>query len=216
MMLTAQVTGRYTVELLVVDSVGALLILPGITITVYAPLVLTSPVLSITALWPFSVALAVQGGRSPYNVSVSNDTLCGLGTVVVAGLALQGNATGTPARPGPTTCSFAVTATDARNTSTTIILQATISPALSLSIVDFVNKASITVNRSFTSTMRCTAVGGRGPVRYSVLGALPDGLEISDTSGIISGWCIVFRQTTTTEYDLIALNLRLHPHPHPT
>ena len=188
-LLTAQVTGRYTVELLVVDSVGALIILPGITITVYAPLVLTSPVLSITALWPFSVALAVQGGRTPYYLSVSNDTLCGLGTVVVAGLALQGNATGT--QPGPATCSFAVTATDARNTSTTVALLATISPALSLSILDFVNKASITVNRSFTSTMRCTAVGGRGPVRYSVLGALPDGLEISDTSGIISGWCIV-------------------------
>ena len=125
----------------------------------------------------YSQTISAAGGSGSYTFSVSAGTL-------PAGLALNASSgvlSGTPS--GAAASSFTVTATDSNGATGARAYSVTINAAIS------VNPTSLpggTVGSAYSQTV--SATGGSGGFSYSIsAGALPAGLTLNASSGVISG-----------------------------
>ncbi len=153
------------------------------TLTVSAPTVTLVPVslASGTVASSYSQSLIASGGTSPYAYAVTTGAL-------PAGLSLSptGGLSGTPTAGG--TFNFTITATDsstgtgpytASNAYTLIIGAPTI-------VVTPAFVATATVGASYSQTV--TASGGTSSYNFAITaGALPAGISLNGTTGILSG-----------------------------
>lgn len=143
------------------------------------PLTVTTTALASGSLTnAYSQTLQAIGGAPPYTWSISAGTL-------PAGLSLSNPSTGvisgTPTAAG--TFDFTVKVTDSASASATASLSITINPALAITTASLPGGSVSTV---YSATMKAT--GGAQPYSWSVTsGALPAGLSINSTSGVISG-----------------------------
>jgi hypothetical protein len=127
---------------------------------------------------PFNLPLAVTGGTPPFAWSIVSGTL-------PAGLSLNpttGAVTGTPSGLGDFPVSFKVTDVQSRSTQKAITITVSLPPlTIATSAVPAARQGS-----AFTYQM--TATGGKPPYRWAVsTGALPTGLALAETTGVISG-----------------------------
>jgi beta-glucanase (GH16 family) len=138
----------------------------------------------------YSTTLAATGGTTPYRWQVNSGAL-------PAGLSLNqttGVISGTPTSPG--TSSPNITVTDANNSSVSagFSLQVMAAP---LAITTGSQLPGGTVNAAYSTSLGAT--GGTTPYRWQVTGgALPAGLSLNQTSGIISGTPSVAGTSTPT------------------
>lgn len=153
-------------------------------LTVNPPTIMLSPLVpSGTATVPFSQTITASGGTASYSFAVTSGALPPGLT-----LASNGSLTGTPTATG--TFNFTVTATD----SSTGAGPYTGSSAYSLVI----DPASVSITPATASlpagtaavaySQQLSATGGTGAYTWSVsFGALPAGLTLNSSSGLISG-----------------------------
>ncbi|HVM50113.1 MAG TPA: SdrD B-like domain-containing protein [Candidatus Acidoferrum sp.] len=128
---------------------------------------------------PFTSALTVTGGVSPYTYSI-------IGGGLPAGLSLNptnGVISGTPTAVGPT--NFVAQVTDASGRTATTVANncgITISPAVSLACAGGTGEVGVPYSSSLAVTGGCT------PYTFTILsGALPGGLMLNTNTGVISG-----------------------------
>jgi hypothetical protein len=140
----------------------------------------TSTLAAATVGSAYSASLQATGGTTPYSWSLSSGAL-------PAGLSLNvstGVISGTPTTSG--TSSFTVKVTDASNSTATKSLSITVAaatPALSISTSTL---AAATVGSAYSSSLQAT--GGTTPYSWSLSsGALPAGLSLNASTGVISG-----------------------------
>jgi len=131
----------------------------------------------------YSQTLAVSGGSSPYRWYVIVGAL-------PAGLSLNTNTgaiSGTPASAADTAFSVAVTDANSNNGYANFNLKTSGTGArASLAITSSSPLPNGTVNAAYSTTL--TATGGTTPYRWAVTsGALPAGLSLNASSGVISG-----------------------------
>jgi large repetitive protein len=169
--------GAFTFTVQVTDSASlkatkqfALAIGTGLAITTPSPL----PSGSTAA--PYSVTLLATGGTPPLRWSLSSGTLppgVTLGPTGIIG--------GTPTSPG--TFTFSVNVTDNTSLVASQTYSLTISSGLVISTPQLPNGS---VNTSYLQTL--TAAGGTAPYTWAVtVGALPSGLSLISSSGVIGG-----------------------------
>lgn len=128
---------------------------------------------------PYTQILTALGGVAPYTFAITAGTL-------PDGLELTGSLiTGVPSTPGP--YSFVVSATDAVATVITQSYAVTVipQPPISISPTDpLLPKARV----DFVYTETFAAIGGNEPYTYTISGgALPAGLTLNPTTGVLSG-----------------------------
>ncbi len=140
-----------------------------------------SAAVATNQLFPSNVGLAATGGTSPYTWAVTAGSL-------PPGIALtsQGVFSGTSTAAG--TFSFSITATDSGMTaqqSATVALSVTFpNPPL----VILTNSCAPAVIKSLYTGCQMKAGGGVPPYTWSIsAGALPAGLTLNATTGLISG-----------------------------
>ena len=144
----------------------------------------TAGTLSITSPPPATVGvvysgpIGITGGTGPYTCVLVSGTL-------PAGLTLTGcTITGTPTTPGSTPVTVKVTDSSNPTITTTGPITITVDPVPTLTLTGTAPNAI--VNVAYTDTL--TAAGGIAPYKYAVTtGALPAGLSLSPTTGVISG-----------------------------
>lgn len=185
---TPTTAGTATFIVVVADSAAPVHIATQtFTLTITAPLGLTitsaSPLPGGTVGTAYSQQLTATGGTGTLTWAVTIGTL-------PAGLTLStgGLLSGTPTTAGTST--FTVTATDsATPTANTATKQfsLTIAAPGALAITTAATLPAATVNTSYTTTLAAT--GGISPYTWSVTSgsALPAGLTLDPTTGVISG-----------------------------
>ncbi|HYL99069.1 MAG TPA: putative Ig domain-containing protein, partial [Blastocatellia bacterium] len=155
---------------------------PNVSITVANPSsALTIQTAAISAAQvgtAFNQQLSAAGGTPPYTWSV-------LGSGLPAGLSLNpatGTISGTPSQPG--TFALALKVTDSASQISQKALGMTIAPSrLTINAPAF---PTATVGSSFSQQL--SASGGIGPYDWAVTsGALPGGLTLNSSSGLMSG-----------------------------
>lgn len=145
-----------------------------------APIVITTvaPLPSATVATAYSQALAATGGTPPYRWSVSTGSL-------PPGLALDPNSgvvSGTPTREG--TFNFIISANDAGNLTGSKSFSITVNPQRFA--ITTAACPNATVGTAYTCAL--SAAGGLTPFTWSVsAGALPPGLTLTATNGVVSG-----------------------------
>ncbi len=177
---TPTTTGVYAFTVTVTDAMSGTAT-RAFSIAVRAPLSITSPspLPLMLAGQAVNLTLTGTGGLVPYTWSVASGTL-------PAGLSLSssGVITGTPTGP---TGSFVVTVqlTDSASPAqvTTKALTFRIDDALSISTVSPL--PSGTVGTPYSVTLN--TLGGVGPFTWTLFGALPPGLTLNTSTGVISG-----------------------------
>jgi subtilisin family serine protease len=144
---------------------------------VASPIVTTASLPGGTQNGNYSASLAATGGTPPYTWSVSSGAL-------PAGLALAsstGVISGTPTGTGTST--FTVLATDANLKTGAKNLGITVAPPPTITTSSL---PSGTQNAAYNTTMAAT--GGTTPYSWSIsVGALPTGLALVPSTGVISG-----------------------------
>lgn len=176
---TPTASGAYAVTVQVTDSASKTA-QKSLTITVAAP-----PVTITTGLIPtatkgvaFGMQLTAMGGKPPYTWAVTSGAL-------PAGLSLapaSGIITGAPSAIGD--YGFIVTATDAESHSATKLLTITVAPEPLL--IAAIPPMSGMMGSSFNYQLK--ASGGVPAYLWSVTsGALPAGVTLNSSSGVISG-----------------------------
>lgn len=130
---------------------------------------------AITASTPFSTAgftglitYAVTAGTLPTGLSINSST----GVI-------SGTPTGASAQ-----ANYTITATDSLSRTATAIVTITISAA---AITPATQTLVATAGNAITATTAFTAAGFTGAITYSVLPALPAGLTLNATTGVITG-----------------------------
>ncbi len=127
---------------------------------------------------PFNFPIAITGGTPPFTWSIASGTLPG-------GLSLNsttGAVTGTPSGLGDFPISFKVTDIQSRSTQKPITITVSLPP---LTIATAVIPAG---QQGSAFSYQMTAAGGKPPYRWVVnTGALPPGLALAETTGVISG-----------------------------
>ncbi len=125
----------------------------------------------------YSQTVTATGGTGSYTFSVSSGTL-------PAGLSLNsgsGAITGTPTGAGSS--SFTITATDGNSATGSRAYSVTINAAITVNPASLANG---TVGSAYSQTV--SATGGTGSYTFSVsTGALPAGLSLASSTGVISG-----------------------------
>ena len=127
---------------------------------------------------PYSLSLSVAGGTPPYNWSLSAGGLLSGFTIDPS----TGAITGTPTVPG--TYPFTITVIDANFGMATQTFQLTVGPATTLSI----STASVpagTVGAAYDFGL--LASNSNPPLTWSATGALPPGIQLLASSGILAG-----------------------------
>ncbi|MBA5866065.1 MAG: hypothetical protein GDA67_05130 [Nitrospira sp. CR1.3] len=173
---TATGTSSFTVR--VADAAGqadqqalSILINPAVP-----PTITTMSLPGGTVGLPYSQTLAATGGTGTLAWTRSAGSL-------PANLALSsaGIISGTPTNTG--TSNFTVRVTDALSQSDTQALSITISAALTITTTSPLPNAR--VGRSYNQTLQRS--GGTAPFTWSVSAALPSGLQLAASTGVISG-----------------------------
>jgi len=170
---TTAATSNFTVR--VVDSSGQSIEAAKSIITYAVPSLSGTP-LDGTIGAAYSSGLTASGGKAPLTWSISVGTL-------PAGLSINsstGVISGTPTTAA--TSNFTVRAVDALGSVGTLATSMTVYAAVSLSGT----LASATVGAAYSSGL--AASGGKAPLVWSIsAGALPSGLSINSSTGVISG-----------------------------
>ena len=176
---TPTTAGNFTFTVQVVDAASvsvnkafSIAVVAGLTIT-------TAPVLPSDSVGVgYTVTLAAAGGSTPYTWTVSAGGLPG-------GLTLDaksGSIFGTPTASGSFT--FTVKVTD--NASNTATKQFSIAVAAGLTITTAPVLPNGAIGASYSQSL--DAVGGAAPYSWSITrGALPGGLTLSPSTGMIAG-----------------------------
>ena len=175
---TAVGTANFTVK--VTDSTNGTATLAMSIQILGAPTIITQPTLpnGVVGVVYTSVTLAVSGGISPYTWSIITGSL-------PAGLTLDGNAgtiSGIPSAGG--TSGFTIQVIDTKGGKATQQFSITISAGLTITTAPGLATAAINVAYSVT----VSAAGGTAPYTWSLAGgALPGGLTLNASTGVIGG-----------------------------
>lgn len=177
---SAASTATYTVT--ATDSVGATSA-KTFSLTVNGPLAATQAIASksitaTTAVVGFTPVTA-GGGTTPYAFSVAPALPAGLSLSTSSG-AITGTATTASAA-----ATYTVTITDAASGSVNSTFSLTVNPALT-STLDVATKG-LTVGSAAVAFTPVSAAGGTTPYAFSVTPALPAGLSLNATTGVVSG-----------------------------
>jgi hypothetical protein len=141
-------------------------------------IVTTSPLPDATSGTPYTFTLSATGGTTPY-------TWSNVG-VLPTGLTLNGSTgliSGTPTVAG--TFTFSVTVADSASHTATANLSIKVNSSVPLSIVTTSPLPDATNGTIYTFTL--SATGGTTPYTWSNVGALPTGLTLNGSTGVISG-----------------------------
>jgi len=177
---TPTTAGTSTLTVKATDSSSPALTASGpisITISTAGTLSITSPPPATVGV-VYSGPIGITGGTGPYTCTLASGTL-------PAGLALTGcTITGTPTTAGSTPITVKVTDSSNPAITTTGPITITVDPVPTLTLTGTAPNAI--VNVPYTDAV--TAAGGIGPYKYAVTaGALPAGLSLNATTGVISG-----------------------------
>jgi hypothetical protein len=181
---TPTASGASTFTVLVTDAAGLTANAQfSITITSQTPaLSITTPSLPAATkgvVYP-ATQLAATGGTAPYTWSVSSGAL-------PAGLALNsssGAITGTPTAAGAST--FTVTVTDAAGLTASAQFSITITAQTTAVVISNSSLPNGQLTVPYSQSLNAT--GGVPPYTWSISsGALPQGLTLNPTTGVISG-----------------------------
>jgi len=176
---TPTAAGNFTFTVQVVDAASvsvnkafSIAVVAGLTIT-------TAPILPSDSVGVgYAVTLAAAGGSTPYTWAVSAGGLPG-------GLTLDaksGSIFGTPTASGSFT--FTVKVTDNASNTATKLFSIAVAAGLTITTAPVLPNGAI--GASYSQTL--DAVGGAAPYSWSVSqGALPGGVTLSPTTGMISG-----------------------------
>ncbi|OWK47361.1 beta strand repeat-containing protein [Fimbriiglobus ruber] len=176
---TPTTDGPYTFQVTATDADNRTAVSPTYTGSVTEPLaVTTTSIAPVSTGQPYSQTIATTGGQGPDTFAVTSGAL-------PAGLTLDpttGVISGTPTTNGP--FSFAVTATDsAGRTAASPTYTGTETDPLAVTTTSI---APVTNGTPYSQAIATT--GGRGPDTFAVTsGALPAGLTLDPTTGVISG-----------------------------
>ena len=174
---TATGTSNFTVQVSDANSVTATQPL-SITVVPPALTVTTTSLPSGTQNAAYSATLTATGGTTPYSWSITVGTL-------PAGLTLAsatGVISGTPTGTG--TSNFTVQVTDTNSATATKALSITV--GATPPTVTTTSLPNGTQNAAYSTTL--TATGGTTPYSWSITaGALPAGLTLASSTGVISG-----------------------------
>lgn len=177
---TLQGTASFVIR--VTDNLGATANTGSLSIIVAANLTLTgttSAVAMRTRTYS-STNLAVSGGTAPYTLSVASGSLP---AGVFINTLVTGNINGTPTVVG--TASFIVRATDANGFTADSGAQSIV-VAENLAAAGTVSSVAM-ATRAYSSSA-ITSAGGTAPISWSVSsGALPTGITINASTGVVSG-----------------------------
>ena len=169
--------GTYTFMLTVTDSVGATGTVP-MPVTIFPALMITTTNLPGGDVGcPYNQTIQTTGGSAPITFALTNGAL-------PPGLMINssGVVSGTPTAVGSFT--FTVTASDTNGATSTQIYTVVINPMVSITTTTLSNW---TVNVPGYSQSIATT-GGTAPIAFSKsAGALPTGLNLNPSTGIISG-----------------------------
>jgi hypothetical protein len=218
---TPHFAGTYRVSLVCTDAASAIIALPELLLTVFAPITL-STVGAIGLTWlvtsRFGSDLVLQpgGGKEPYTLAfvvgpglaVSSQTsgdeadsvITAIittelvhGSLAIIGSRVVGNLTLASHVTNTYEFSLNVTLTDVRGSSLDAAISVRVWPALQLADALFPRRIEPVVGRPFVQTLPLSGFGGRNPLNLLVDGELPRGLTLS-SSGLLSGACIPVRQ----------------------
>ncbi|MCX7605372.1 MAG: Ig domain-containing protein, partial [Bryobacteraceae bacterium] len=174
---TPTAVGAYMFTVRVSDSAGASRT-ASFTLTVNAQLSITStsPLPSASLGTPYSHTLTATGGAPPYAWSLQSGSLPpGLS------LAPDGRISGTPAASG--TFSFTLVVVDSRSASASASFSLTVGAGVTITTASLANGS---VGVAYSQTL--AAAGGTPPYTWSLAsGAMPPGLTINPSTGVISG-----------------------------
>jgi len=175
---TPAVAGSSNITIQVKDA-NKTTVSKSLSIVVYRlPSIATSSLPAGTVGVAYSQTLESSGGRAPTSWSISNGSL-------PAGLSLNtstGTISGTPTTNGSSTITFKVTDVNTKTATKTIsiIINATPPSITTTSLADGY------FGVSYSQTL--TASGGKMPYSWSIIsGALPAGLSLAASTGVISG-----------------------------
>ena len=214
---TATAIGEFAFTVGVVDADEASAA-RALSITVSsAPLTVQTAELPVGQLdEAYQATLAATGGTEPYTWSITEGAL-------PDGLALEattGVISGTPTADGE----FAITVevTDAAEGNASVVLSITIAPEPEPLAIATDELPAGQVNESYQATLAAT--GGTEPYAWSITeGALPDGLALEATTGVISGtptadgeFAITVEVTDAAEGNAsVVLSITIAPEPEP-
>lgn len=172
------VAGSFNFTIMATDALG------GTSTKAYSVTIASAPTVTTSSLpngevgAAYSATLAGSGGTPPYTWSLAGGSL-----PLPPGLALAGSGaiSGTPTSSG--TFGFTVQLTDAGSVSATRPLQIVVNPAVGITTPSLPNGV---VGSPYSQALGTT--GGQTPFAWTVAsGALPPGLSLGPSTGIISG-----------------------------
>jgi len=177
---TTSGTASFTVQVKDANSSTATKSLSIVVAAAQPPTISTSSLPGGTVGTSYSTTLAATGGKTPYTWSITSGSL-------PAGLSLAsstGVISGTPTTSG--TASFTVQVKDANNSTATKSLSIVVAAAAQPPTISTSSLPGGTVGTAYSTTLAAT--GGTTPYTWSVTsGALPAGLSIAASTGVISG-----------------------------
>ncbi|HYV44510.1 MAG TPA: putative Ig domain-containing protein, partial [Myxococcaceae bacterium] len=172
----AGAAGSYGLTFTVTDGSGQTQS-ASFTLTLYAlPAVTTTTLADGAVGGPYSQLLQASGGKAPLTWSVTTGAL-------PAGVLLDpgGSIVGTPTAAGTST--FVLQVSDANGKTGTKLLQITIFNGLTIT---YGSAPDGYTGTAYNQTL--TAAGGRAPYTWSLIaGALPSGVTLGGTTGVLSG-----------------------------
>ena len=186
---TPSATGTTSFTVQVTDANSATATQPLSLTVVPPPSVTTTSLSNGTQNAAYTTTLAATGGTTPYSWSVSVGTLPAGLTLAASTGVISGKPTGTG------TTNFTVQVTDVNSQTATQPLSITIAPPpLAVTTASLPNGIQ---NAAYTTTLAAT--GGTTPYTWSVsVGALPAGLTLASSTGVISGTPTVLGTTNFT------------------
>ncbi|MBL8231348.1 MAG: putative Ig domain-containing protein, partial [Bryobacterales bacterium] len=172
---TPNAAGRFSFTVQAADAAGQTA-RQRFTVTILGRLTIETDAIAPAVLAaPYSQAFQATGGEAPYRWSVSGELPQGLSLDGASGVL-----SGTPSRVG--TFAFTVQVQDRANRSANRNFTLTVSSTLTITVTSLPNA---TAGIEYRATLLASGLSGT-PV-WSVSGALPEGLTLNATTGLISG-----------------------------